>query len=125
MSQLGQLEDLPSWWGCGRAGGLITSATTQAQLQGFAMAHPLSTSSMKYWSICPELQLPGQDAFCASFIHYLCFLFSFQGALHRQITEREGKREERGEIEISSKWTGMLARETTGRESGLLLIAEQ
>ena len=31
-------ESSPWWYGCGRAGGM-TSATTQAQIQGFELAH--------------------------------------------------------------------------------------
>jgi hypothetical protein len=36
------LESLPWWCGCGRAGGLTSSDTTQAQVQGFVLAHPIS-----------------------------------------------------------------------------------
>ena len=33
------LETLPWWYGCGRTGRLTNSATTQAQIQGFELAH--------------------------------------------------------------------------------------
>jgi hypothetical protein len=44
---------------------------------------------MNYWSICLKLQLPRQDVFYASFIHYFRFLFSFQRALPEQMTDRK------------------------------------
>ena len=34
------LESWPWWCGCRRAGRLTNSATTQAQIQGFELAHP-------------------------------------------------------------------------------------
>ena len=34
------LETFPWWCGCRRAGRLISSATTQAQIQVFELAHP-------------------------------------------------------------------------------------
>ena len=34
------LESSPWWCGCRRAGRLTNSATTQAQIQGFELAHP-------------------------------------------------------------------------------------
>ena len=34
------LESWPWWWGCRSAGRLTNSATTQAQIQDFELAHP-------------------------------------------------------------------------------------
>ena len=33
-------ESLPWWYGCRRTSGVASSATTQAQMQGFELAHP-------------------------------------------------------------------------------------
>ena len=62
------LERLP--WGCrcGRAGGLANSATTQAQIQGFELAHP------SIYLICELLDQEG-----AGPIHQSCRISMTQG----------------------------------------------
>ena len=38
---LAVLESSPWWCGFGKAGGLTKSASTQVQIQGFELAHPI------------------------------------------------------------------------------------
>jgi hypothetical protein len=62
------LESSPWWYGCGKVGGLTSSATSHAQIQGFELAHPNIylliyelLNSVEGWSCRPKAAKSPRD----------------------------------------------------------------